>query len=312
MKTTGNKIALSVFFSIIALASVSAQEKIIRLTGAKFTYPVIEKWIAEYQRENSLTKVRFEINKNNAENSDFQIIAHHPQESELTDEQSVTFVGRYALLPVTNPNNPLLGELKKGISAKDLKDLIFEKSLDDEDAFSDEEQKEKYTATIYTRDSKSSTTIALAGYFGHEPEQIKGKKIIGDDIFLLNAIRKDVSGLTFNSLNYVFDVNTRRLRQDLSILPLKVKSHQQEALKSGDIDQTISLLEETAIESIPVEKFGFVIPAAYAKNEDVIDFISWILNNGQKYNNELGFLRLDNRSLAVQKAQLKEEYLSLK
>jgi ABC-type phosphate transport system substrate-binding protein len=307
-----NKITLSVLLALIATTSVPAQEKVIRLTGAKFTYPVIEKWIAEYQKENPLSNVRFETNKNNAENSDIQIIAHQPQEGELTGEQVVSFVGRYALIPVTSRNNPILGELKKGISKKDLKNLVFEKSLDDEETFSDEPEKEKYTATIYTRDSKSSTAIALAGYFRQEPEQIKGKKIIGDDIFLLNAIKKDINGLTFNSLNYVFDVNTRRLKQDLSILPLKIKSHQQEALNSGDIDQTISLLEETAIETIPVEKFGFVIPPAYAKNKDVIDFIHWILNNGQKYNNELGFLKLDSRLLAVQKAQLKEEYLSFK
>jgi ABC-type phosphate transport system substrate-binding protein len=312
MKLIASKIALLSLLILAVSSLASAQEKIIRLSGVKFTYPIIEKWIAEYQKENPLSGVRFETSGNNAGNSGLQIIAHQPQEGELNEEQIVSYVGRYALIPVTSQNNPLLSELKKGISKKDLKNLVFEKSLDDEDAFSDEPQKEKYAATVYARDSRSSTAIALAEYFGQQPEQIRGKRIIGDDIFLLNAIKKDINGLTFNSLSYVFDINTRQLKQDLSILPLKLKSHQQEILRSRNIDQTISLLEETAVESIPVEKFGFVIPASYARDKDVVDFVNWILNNGQKFNNELGFLKLDSRSLAIQKVQLKEEFLSLK
>ncbi|GAB6012858.1 hypothetical protein [Viscerimonas tarda] len=313
MKSSIKKIALSVLSVLFITTAVSAQEKVIRLTGAKFAYPIIEKWAAEYKKENPLANIRFETAKESVASIEFQVVAHQPQENELNDKQVIA-VGRYALIPVTNSNNPLLSEAKKGINKKDLKNLLFEKSLDDEDAFEEEDsnKKDKYNATVYARDSKSSTAIALADYFDQTAEQIKGKKIIGDDIYLLNAIKKDVNGLTFNSLNYVFDIETRKLKSDISILPLKIKSQQQEILNSQDIDKTISLLEETSIETIPVEKFGFIIPSNQANDREVVSFITWILNNGQKFNHELGFLKLDNNSLAVQKAQFKGEYFSLK
>ncbi|MDR0430345.1 MAG: substrate-binding domain-containing protein [Tannerellaceae bacterium] len=272
MQSFVKKLSFLVLF--VSTTVVSAQEKTIRFTGTAFTYPIIEKWIQEYEKEQTGNNTRFEISTDKNKDDSFQIVAYQIKNEESDNQQTIFYVGRYALIPITSQENPYLNQLKKGLNSKDLKDLVFEKSLEDIDDFSDKPRKEKHPFIVYTRDNKAGTTIALAEYFEKNPEDIKGKKIIGDDIFLLSAIKKYVNELTFSSLNYAYDIKTRQLKQDISIVPLKIKSQQQAILNSGNVDKTISLLEDTHIETIPIEKFGFVVPKKYENDKDFIDFIN--------------------------------------
>jgi hypothetical protein len=189
------------------------------------------------------------------------------------------------------------------LKKKELKNLLFEKDLSDDDAYGDGGE-EKYAATIYSRSGSAPTTRALAEHFAQLPERIRGKKIVGDEIYLLNALQKDELGVAYNTLNYVYDLQTRRLKEPLAVLPLNLKSEQREALLSGDIDRTISALEEARIEAVPVEKIGLVIPEAYAGDAEVLKFAGWILDQGQQFNHALGFLTLDSGTLAAQKREL--------
>ncbi|GHV47467.1 hypothetical protein FACS1894181_00970 [Bacteroidia bacterium] len=296
-------------FAIIALpyGKLSAQE--IHIEGSKFAHSIVEKWISEYKKENAHAAIHVKIGpatENEATN--LQIVA---QPVSGNGNERVVYVGRYALLPVSNPQNPLLGKAAKGLKKKDVIDLVFEKDILSEDF--DPEEKSKYTATVYTCGSNSSTAITLAEYFDQPFGRIKGRKILGDDIYLLNAIQKDETGITFNTLNYVFDLKSRQLKSEISLVPLSLKSKQKEALESLNIDRLLTLLEESKIETIPVENFGLQIPEEYFNNEEVRNFINWVLIHGQQYNHEYGFLTLDQATLASQKTQLEgnqQEYLS--
>ncbi|MDR1523922.1 MAG: substrate-binding domain-containing protein [Tannerella sp.] len=297
-------------FSFIFFSGVIfAQE--IRIEGTKFVYPIVEKWLTEYKKENPKSSISLEVGTSSQDEniSDLSVIVNSAADDNANGEK-VVFVGRYALLPVSNAQNPLLEKAAKGLKKRDLIDLVFEKDVLEEDF--DPDKKSKYTATIYSRNNESSTTLALAEYFGQTPERIKGKKILGDEIYLVTAVQKDEEGITFNTLNYVFDLKSRQLKSGISFVPLQLKSKQKEALESDNIDNLISLLEESKIETIPVENFGLQIPKEHFNNEDVVKFVKWILNHGQQYNHEYGFLNLDSKTLLSQKEQLdnSKTYLS--
>lgn len=285
-------------FGLLSGGALSAQD--IQIEGTKFVHPIVEKWIVEYKKENPNARINIKTAQGTEEYSGLHVV--FGAASGESGSGKVVYVGRYALIPVSNPNNPLLEKAAKGLKKKDLVNLVFEKDILDEDFDADE--KPKYVATVYTRESKSPTAIALAGYFNRSPEKIKGKKVFGDEIYLLNAIRKDKTGVTFNTLNYVYDLQSRQLKSEISLLPLSLKSRQKEALESHDIDKVISLLEETKIETIPVESFGLQIPARYEDSQEVAHFIRWVLSHGQKFNHEYGFLTLDNKTASSQQAQL--------
>ena len=234
------QIVFALFISTTALASENKATEPVIISGTKFTYPLIEKWIAEYTKINPNANIKLASKTGATKDADLNIIAHQPTKEELVENKEIIYAGRYALLPVTNTNNPILPlARKKGLNKKDIDKLFFEViNYEDEPAT---KEKQKYAATIYSRDNKACASTALAGYFGHASSDIKGKKVLGDDIYLLSAIKKDSIGLTFNNLGYLYDVNSRKLKDGIALLPLDLKKETKEIL-TGNLDNVIEVL----------------------------------------------------------------------
>ena len=309
MKPTYFYQLLFVFF--IYSAGLSAQNSAtapVIITGTKFTYPLIEKWITEYAKINPDTRFKLVQNTAIRENADLNIIAHQPVKNELAANQEIIYAGRYALLPVTNINNPILATTKKKrLNKKEIDNLLFQViNYEDEPAT----EKQKFAATIYSRDNQACASTVLAGYFGHIASEIRGKKIMGDDIYLVTAIKKDSIGVAYNNLGYLYDIHSRRLKEGIAILPLELKKETKELL-SGNVDEVIAILEKTQIETIPVEKIGFIYSQQNERKE-VSEFLKWVLTDGQKFNHDKGFLNLDNALLLEQTNRLNEKFLTLK
>lgn len=303
-----SKVFLALFFFATGLAAQNADNNPILISGTKFTYPLIKKWISEYTKINPNVQLKLVQNIANTQNPDLNVIAHLPVKDELKESEGIVYAGRYALLPVTNSRNPFLASIgKKGLSKKDIDKLFFEAFN-----YGDDQKKEKpkLPATIYARDSHSCASTALAGYFGHESSEIRGKKVLGDDIYLLSAVSKDSVGIAYNNLGYLFDINTRRLKDGIALLPLELKKDVKSVL-SGNVDDAIALLERSQIETIPVVNFGFVYSQQNIR-KDVSDFLKWVLTDGQKYNHGFGFLNLNKEVLVEQSNHLTERLLSLK
>ncbi|HEY5509025.1 MAG TPA: hypothetical protein VIK29_10155, partial [Paludibacter sp.] len=96
----------------------------------------------------------------------------------------------------------------------------------------------------------------------------------------------------------------------IALLPLDLKKNTKDIL-TGDLDFVINVLENNQIETIPVEKIGFIYSQTNTTKQ-VSDFLKWVLADGQKYNHEKGFLNLDKKALAEQTNNLNEKFLSLK
>jgi ABC-type phosphate transport system substrate-binding protein len=302
------QVLFALFISSSVFASENAAKEPIVISGTKFTYPLIEKWIAEYEKVNPNANIQLAAKTNGGQVADLNIIAHQPTQNELQPNQEIIYAGRYALLPVTNNNNPILAAVaKKGLNKKELDKLFFEVVDYDSD---EPAQKSKFRANIYSRDNQACASTALAGYYGHQSSEIRGKKVFGDDIYLLSAIKKDSIGLTYNNLGYLYDVNSRNLKEGIALLPLDLKK-EAKSIQSGNLDEVLSVLESTKVETIPVEKIGFIYSQQNAKKE-LSAFLKWVLTDGQKFNHNKGFLNLDKQALAEQESRLSDRFLTLK
>lgn len=302
------QVLFALFISASTFAAENAAKEPILISGTKFTYPLIEKWISEYEKANPNANIKLVAKANAGQVVDLNIIAHQPAQNELQPNQEIVYTGRYALLPVTNSNNPILvAAAKKGLSKKELDKLFFEVVDYDSD---EPVQKSKFRANIYSRDNQACASTALAGYFGHQSSEIRGKKVFGDDIYLLSAIKKDSIGLTYNNLGYLYDVNSRNLKEGIALLPIDLKK-EAKTIQSGNLDDVLNVLEAIKVETVPVEKIGFIYSQQNARKE-VSDFLKWVLSDGQQFNHSEGFLNLDKKVLAEQTNQLNEKYLSLK
>ena len=269
--------------------------QVIYIKSAKYTLPLLEKWVTEYNRTNP--DVQVEWAAKNSENIDLRIVANvDGDNSDDSDGKSITYIGRSALLPVTTKENPLYEQIaRKKFGKKELKRLFFA-----DDPFRDEEpskDKFKEQLTVYSGSGRASGAAFFASHFGQNSADFRGKKIQGDDIYLLQAISKDPTGVTFNNLSYIYDLNNRQLKDNIALLPLDVKKDYLEILKSENLDKTISLLENEKVELVPVLNIGF----AYDKQVEVGQFLKWIITEGQKFNHEFGFLQVDEKTLSYQK-----------
>lgn len=296
---------VAVLFSTSAIAQQNSKE-VIYIRSARFATPLIEKWASEYEKINPQTEIKFTEGQSTGEDADLSVISSVNGERVENVNQSVSYTGRYALLPVTNADNPLLNELnRKRLNGKRLENLFFDK--DNLDEYSDSSDKQKYDITIYSGTNSNSFAGTFASHFGYSAADIRGRKISGDDIFLINAIQKDNSGVTFNNLSYIFDIDTRGLKNGLALIPLDIKKEQREILQEADIDKTIALLENERISLIPVENIGFV----YQENNiPAKRFLKWILSEGQKYNQEYGFLKVEEATLSAQLKKIEDLLLT--
>ena len=279
------------------LATQAQDNPKVNIGGTRFTYPLIEKWITEYKK--TYPKADVQLASTAGESVTIQIIAYRAEPSAFGDEKIITPVGRFALLPVGNPSTPLAEKaLKKGVKKEELKKYFLE---DPEDALEQDKDAPKYQ--VYTRASKVCSSISFAKYLGDDAENIVGKGITGDDKNLLEAIKKDQNGITYNNLGYLYNLQTREPLKDFAIFPIDLNSNgklDKEEQIYSNLDQLISYIEKNPnTQAIPTENVYFITNKS-TENTELKRFVNWTQHEGQAFVKEFGFIGLgadnDNKS----------------
>lgn len=303
MKTI--KLFKSILVTLLISSPIFAQNNVnetIYIKSSRFASPLIEKWINEYTKVNPQAQLRLADNSVKAENIALKVVVSDNSKNGLQIGEQILYFGRYAILPVIGKDNPLLAEFsKKKLNDKRFKELFFEKDILSEDTNS---SKQDYDVTVYSGNNNESVAHSFASYFGYTSSSLKGKKISGDDAFLINAIQKDKTGVTFNALGNIFDINTWGLKDNITILPLDIKKEYRNYFtESVNIDNVIELLESEPVDLIPVDNIGF----AYSPgNKAVKEFLVWVLTEGKTFNHSYGILNPDEKVLTYQIKELEK------
>ena len=215
--------------------------------------------------------------------------------------------------PGTQGTNPANGSEAakvlegKHLNSKKLKQLYFLNEDFDEDV---KKIKQFEKLVIYSGSNATSIATSFAHNFGEESTNFRGKRISGDDLFLNTALAKDPLGVSFNALPNIFDLKSRHIKENLTIIGIDVKKSLEDSFSDkASLDELILALENGKVSEVAVEKIG----VSYNIADDAVNqFLSWVLAQGTKYNHEFGLLNLDNKLAQAQINKVKTEFTAQK
>ena len=295
-------VLLSINVSNIWAEQNSTNASSVRYVKApRFARPLVEKWITEYAK--TQPGVEFQIAKGNQNqgNIDLNVVFDH-QDTKPQDFSHIVYFGEFAVLPITASGSEAAKVLEgKHLNSKKLKQLYFLNEDFDEEV---KKNKQFEKLVIYSGSNASSVASSFAHNFGEESSNFRGKRISGDDLFLNTALSKDPLGVSFNALPNIFDLQSRHIKDNLTIIGIDVKKSLEVSFSDkATLDELIATLEDGKVSEIAIEKIG----VSFNQADDAVNrFLEWVLTDGTKYNHEYGLLNLDNKQAQVQIEKVKD------
>ena len=275
---------------LLQINSAEAQTQTVNIKAPGFVRPLVERWIAEYQKINSDLNFQLGQKKDNA------IIFVLEEREERKEERGETvFFGRYAIVPFTGKDSEAAALIaKKKLNDKRIKNLLFEK----DDLSEEKSDKLEGKLHIYTGAQSFSVALPYAAAYGLTAADYRGKRIQGDDRFLNKAVGEDAWGLGISALGNLYDLQSRHLKDQLQVASL---DDSKKIDLTASLDEVLEALETHTVEGIDVEKIGFSFDV---NNLQLNRFVNWVLTEGQQYLHEYGLLTLSQKDLISQQRSL--------
>ncbi len=273
------------------------QNRIVAITGVRFAYPLVQKWIDDYNKLNPEVQLIIESRgANDPSKYDILIEAYEP-DAETKKKRDYVYVARYAILPVANSQSGFSKlYADKGLHAELIKQIFFD------DIFSDKKSDDaiKTPFTVYTRLQKAGAPITFANYFGYQQKDIRGKSIAGADEHLLKAVLRDSTGVSFAPLNLIYDLKTGKPIEGLTILPVDLNGNGKVSADEkfySDLESVVQQFEgktQKELANVPTEYLNFSIDKR-SDNPEATAFLQWIIQHGQEDINAFGFLKPEQK-----------------
>lgn len=256
----------------------------IHISGTRFLFPLIEKWVEEFKKENP--GVDFVV-KQGVAAIDIDASAA-PVKTKNPDKGNYTVVSRFALVPIVNVKNPAWADLKrKGISREDFLRIYF----NGDNRASSYNFKTGFDVPIHVYSRGACASATFTNNFGKQIRDLNNVGgPIGDDKVLLEAVIKDSLGIAYNNLGFVYDLETRQPRTGLGVVPIDLNGNgiiEKEENFYNHLDTLIKKLETSQSDLPPTGDVTFIYQSG---KPEVKAFVDWILQKGQQYNHALGFL----------------------
>jgi phosphate transport system substrate-binding protein len=314
-KTQRSRTALSILFILALLVAGCGQaatpgqsggklEGTITISGAFALYPMMVRWSEEFKKLHP--DVKFDISAGGAGKGMSDALAGAvdigmvSREIYPEEEQKGAFwvpVTRDAVFVAVNQKNPVWEDLRrKGVTLDTFIGIYITGKIT---TWGQVVGRPEVTDAIhvFTRSDACGAADAWAKYLGNKKqENLKGVAVYGDP-GLLDAVVKDPLGIGYNNLNYAFDAQTGQPVAGALIVPIDADGNGQ-----ADPAETYATKRE-AMDAVANGRY----PSPPARDLNLVTkgkpsgltkaFIAWILADGQKYVDEVGYIALTKSKL---------------
>jgi phosphate transport system substrate-binding protein len=272
----------------------------IRVSGAWALYPMMVRWAEEYNK--AYPQIRIDVSAGGAGKgaadalsglTDIGMVSREIKAEEIKQGAFFVPVVKDAVFPTMNSNNPDGKAIftQKGITKKIFIELWIQgKPAAWGDIGANKALRDK--VQVYTRSDSCGAAETWAAYLGGKnQEDLKGIGVYGDP-GVADAVKKDPLAIGFNNLNYAYDAKTGLPVAGLQVAPIDVN-------ENGKVDPEEDLsTKEKAIKAVT----SGIYPSPPARALHLLTkeqfkgpakaFVKWILTDGQKYVDEVGYIRL--------------------
>lgn len=276
----------------------------ITLSGAWALYPMAVRWAEEYQKVRP--NITVDISAGGAGKGmadalsgavDLGMVSREVNPAEKEKGAWWVSVVKDAVLPTVNSDNPALAIiLKRGLTRDEFRDMWMTGKLTSWTSVADGVAPS--AIHVYTRSDACGAAETWAKYLGGNQEDLKGTGVYGDP-GLAEAVRKDPLAVGFNNLNFTYDLKTGQPVKGIRVAPIDINgNHQIDPDESfyATLQDTAQAIADGRYPSPPARALHLVCGGRPMKPE-VVDFLRWVLTDGQKFVMESGYINLPEEKL---------------
>ena len=285
------------------VAVAKKNQQAVRITGVRFAYPLVQKWIDDFNKEYPDIQVIIESRGSSGPSQYDILIESYEHADEIKNNREYVYIARYAILPVANSGSEFAAKYaKKGLNKDLIVQLFFHDIYSDKE--NEKEVKEPYT--IYTRLQKAGVPITFSNYFGFGQKDVKGKAIAGADEHVLKALLRDSTGVSYLPLSLIYDYETKKVKSGLTVLPVdlngddKVNDEEKFYEDLSVVTERLDNASPKQTKNVPMEYLHLSVDKK-GTGADAITFLRWVVRNGEKDLNHFGYLKPEPQKLEKDK-----------
>ena len=214
-------------------------------------------------------------------------------------------VAKDAVLPTVNPSNPVLTELKKkGLTRQKFYDIFISGKIKTWGQAVGSSSKADLQA--FTRSDACGAADMWAKYMNNKKqEDLLGLGVNGDP-GVADAVRKNVEGIGYNNLGFVYEMSTRKIYQGLDVIPIDLNENgiiDPDENFYGSIDEVMKAINDGKYPSPPARDL-YLVSGGKPSEKLVQEFLKWVLSDGQKFVNEAGYVTVKPEQIAAELQKL--------
>ncbi|NVN95869.1 MAG: substrate-binding domain-containing protein [Bacteroidetes bacterium] len=285
----------------------------ISISGAFALYPLTVKWADEYMK--LYPKVTIDVSAGGAGKGmtdalsgmiDLGMFSKAVSNEEKQNGAWWIAVTKDAVLATINTKNPEIESIKtNGLTMEKFYDIFITNKIKNWGTALNTKSKAKIN--VYTRSDACGAAEMWAKYLnGKKQEDLQGIGVNGDP-GVADAVKKDVNGIGFNNIAYVFDIKTRKKYEGMAVVPIDINKNgkiEPEENVYNSLDEIMAAIKDGRYPSPPARDLFFVCKGKPQKAV-ITHFLNWVLTDGQKYVNEAGYVLLSEESIKTELGKIK-------
>ncbi|MEI6888142.1 MAG: PstS family phosphate ABC transporter substrate-binding protein [Bacteroidales bacterium] len=320
----GGKVFLAALLSVLSIfitscnsgdRSASSNDKLkgkITISGAFALYPLTVKWAEEFHKLHPRVTINISAGGAGKGMADAlsKMVELGMYSKEISPEEKAKgawwiATAKDAVLPVMNSNCPFAASLTvTGVTKQKLYNVFITENIKTWGQLLGTGSNEELQ--VFTRSDACGAADMWAKFLNNKKQEDLAGVGVNGDPGVADAVRRNIYGIGYNNLNFVFDMQTRKPYLGLSVMPIDLNGNgkiDKEEAFYNNLDGVMNAINTGMYPSPPARKLYFV-SAGKPVSKLVSTFLQWILTDGQKYVGEAGYVALKQEDISKELTKL--------